>query len=147
MLIIRELLSGKKRFSELKRGVTGVSPKVLTSQLRDMEKKGLLIRTVYPEIPPKVEYKLTDLGYTLKDILNALQLWGEEYQKFLTQADLSKDEFYIPSVISQSVLNGKATVKVFETSDKWYGITYREDLKEIKKAIGEYIKNGLYEGI
>lgn len=83
VLIIRELLSGRKRFSELKRAITGISPKVLTSQLRDMEKKGLLTRNVYPEIPPKVEYQLTDLGYTLKDILDALQLWGEEYQRLM----------------------------------------------------------------
>ena len=81
VLIIRELLSGTKRYSELKRAIEGVSPKVLTAQLRDMEEKGLLIRTVYPEVPPKVEYTLTELGYSLKNILNALQMWGEAYRE------------------------------------------------------------------
>ena len=81
VLIIRELLSGTKRFNELKRMITGVSQKVLTAQLRDMEKNGLIIRTVYPEVPPKVEYSLTELGYSLKSILDALQLWGEDYMK------------------------------------------------------------------
>ena len=79
VLIIRELLSGTKRFNELKRSITGISQKVLTAQLRDMENNGLLIRTVYPEVPPKVEYSLTELGYSLKSILEALQIWGEEY--------------------------------------------------------------------
>ena len=92
-----------------------------------------------------------------KNALVSMNLWGlttdifeileEEYQEFLKTADLSKDEIYIPTVISNAVLKGKASVKTFKTSDKWYGITYREDLEEIKNAIGGYIKNGLYEGI
>ena len=66
VLILRDLLPGKKRFSELKRSVGGVSQKVLTAQLRDMEQNGLLTRTVYPEVPPRVEYALTPLGHSLK---------------------------------------------------------------------------------
>ena len=79
VLIIRDLLPGTKRFGELRRSVGGVSQKVLTAQLRQMEESGLLIRTVYPEVPPRVEYTLTELGYSLKPVLDAMQNWGEAY--------------------------------------------------------------------
>ena len=81
VLIIRDLMPGTKRFGELKRSIGGVSQKVLTSQLRQMEESGLLRRTVYPEVPPRVEYTLTELGSSLKPVLEALQDWGEAYQK------------------------------------------------------------------
>ena len=77
VLILRDLMPGTKRFGELKKSVGNVSQKVLTSQLREMEQSGLLIRTVYPEVPPRVEYTLTDLGRSLKPILDAMQSWGE----------------------------------------------------------------------
>ena len=80
VLIIRDLLDGTKRFGELKKSVGNVSQTVLTSQLREMEQSGLLIRTVYPEVPPRVEYTLTDLGRSLKPILDAMQSWGEAYK-------------------------------------------------------------------
>lgn len=80
VLIIRDLLSGTRRFGELKRSVGGVSQKVLTSQLRQMEESGLLTRTVYPEVPPRVEYTLTELGYSLRPVLEALRDWGEAYK-------------------------------------------------------------------
>lgn len=80
VLILRDLLPGTKRFGELKRSVGGVSQKVLTAQLRQMEDSGLLTRTVYPEVPPRVEYTLTELGYSLKPILDAMRNWGEEYR-------------------------------------------------------------------
>lgn len=80
VLIIRDLLTGTKRFGELKKSLDGVSQKVLTAQLRQMEENGLLIRTVYPEVPPRVEYTLTELGYSLEPVLNALRLWGETYR-------------------------------------------------------------------
>ena len=80
VLIIRDLLPGTKRFGELRRSLGTVSQKVLTAQLRQMEDSGLLTRTVYPEVPPRVEYTLTDLGYSLRPILDALQSWGEEYK-------------------------------------------------------------------
>ena len=80
VLIIRDLLPGTKRFGELKKSVGNVSQKVLTSQLRQMEKSGLLIRTVFPEAPPRVEYTLTELGYSLKPVLDVLWNWGEEYK-------------------------------------------------------------------
>ena len=79
-LILRDLLPGTKRFGELKKSVGNVSQKVLTAQLRQMEDSGLLTRTVYPEVPPRVEYTLTELGYSLKPILDAMWNWGEEYQ-------------------------------------------------------------------
>ena len=80
VLILRDLLPGTKRFGELKKSVGNVSQKVLTAQLRQMEDSGLLTRTVYPEVPPRVEYTLTELGYSLKPILDAMWNWGEEYQ-------------------------------------------------------------------
>lgn len=80
VLILRDLLTGTKRFSELKKSITGVSQKVLTAQLRDMENSGLVDRTVYPEVPPRVEYSLTELGFSLKPVLDAMQQWGEEYK-------------------------------------------------------------------
>ena len=81
VLIIRDLLNGTKRFGELKRSVGKISQKVLTANLRSMEESGLLTRKVYAEVPPRVEYTLTETGYSLKPILDAMVLWGEEYQK------------------------------------------------------------------
>ena len=80
VLILRDLLPGTKRFGELKKSIGSVSQKVLTAQLRDMEGNGLLSRKVYAEVPPRVEYTLTDLGYSLKPILDAMWNWGEEYK-------------------------------------------------------------------
>jgi len=70
VLIIRDLLDGTKRFSELKKSINNISQKVLTSNLREMEENNLLTRKVYPEIPPRVEYTLTDIGYSLKTLLD-----------------------------------------------------------------------------
>ena len=80
VLILRDLLPGTKRFGELKKSIGGVSQKVLTSQLRQMEDSGLLERTVYPEVPPRVEYSLTALGQSLQPVLEAMQRWGEAYK-------------------------------------------------------------------
>jgi DNA-binding HxlR family transcriptional regulator len=80
VLILRDLLPGAKRFGELRKSVGNVSQKVLTTQLRAMEDNGLLTRTVYPEVPPRVEYSLTELGLSLKPILDAMWDWGEEYK-------------------------------------------------------------------
>lgn len=81
VLILRDLIPGTKRFGELKKSIGHVSQKVLTAQLRQMEQSGLVNRKVYAEVPPKVEYSLTDVGYSLKPILDAMWTWGEEYQK------------------------------------------------------------------
>jgi len=80
VLIIRDLLDGTKRFGELKRSVGNVSQKVLTANLRAMEESGLLTRTVYAEVPPRVEYTLTETGYSLKPILDAMMAWGTAYK-------------------------------------------------------------------
>ncbi len=81
VLIIRELLTGTKRFNELMRSVTGITQKVLTSHLRAMEHAGLVIRKVYPVVPPKVEYSLTETGFSLKPILDSMSIWGTNYKK------------------------------------------------------------------
>ena len=80
VLILRDLMPGTRRFGELKKSIGTVSQKVLTAQLRDMEAKGLVTRRVYAEVPPRVEYSLTDLGISLKPILDAMWSWGEEYK-------------------------------------------------------------------
>lgn len=79
LLILRDLMEGTKRFGELKKSVGSISQKVLTSNLRDMEEKGLVVRRVYPEVPPRVEYSLTDLGKSLTPIVDAMRAWGEGY--------------------------------------------------------------------
>ena len=80
VLIIRDLLDGTKRFSELKKSINNISQKVLTSNLREMEENDLLTRKVYPEVPPRVEYKLTDIGYSLKTLLDDMDKWGTWYR-------------------------------------------------------------------
>ena len=80
VLIIRDLLGGTKRFGELKKSVGLISQKVLTANLRSMEEDGLLTRKVYAEVPPRVEYTLTDTGYSLKPILDSMVEWGEKYK-------------------------------------------------------------------
>lgn len=80
VLILRELLYGTRRFGEIRKALGTVSTKVLTANLRSMEDTGLLTRRVYPEVPPKVEYTLTDLGYSLKPILFAMVEWGSNYK-------------------------------------------------------------------
>lgn len=83
ILIIRDLLGGKKRFSELKKSIGSVSQKVLTANLREMEADGLLTRTVYAEVPPRVEYELSALGRSLEPVLKSMEHWGADYQALL----------------------------------------------------------------
>lgn len=80
VLILRDLMPGTKRFGELRRSIGSVSQKVLTAQLRDMEACGLVDRRVYAEVPPRVEYSLTELGRSLRPILDAMRAWGEAYK-------------------------------------------------------------------
>jgi DNA-binding HxlR family transcriptional regulator len=82
LLILRELVDGIRRFSDLQRALEGVSQKVLTAQLRDLETDGVVHRTVYPEVPPRVEYALTDLGVALLPVLDGLHAWGERQADF-----------------------------------------------------------------
>lgn len=81
VLILRDLLPGTKRFGELKKSIGSISQKVLTSQLRAMEQQGLVHREVFPEVPPRVEYSLTELGYSLKPVLDSMSAWGEDFKK------------------------------------------------------------------
>ena len=81
VLILRDLMPGTKRFGELKKSIGTLTQKVLTAQLRQMEASGLLTRTVYAEVPPRVEYTLTDLGRSLRPVLDAMEAWGKAYQE------------------------------------------------------------------
>ena len=83
ILIIRDLLNGTKRFGELKKACSGISQKVLTTNLRSMEDDGLIKREVFAEVPPRVEYTLTDVGYSLAPVLNSMASWGTDYKTFL----------------------------------------------------------------
>lgn len=83
LLILRNLRMRPWRFNELRRDLEGVSQKVLTDSLRAMEDDGIITRTVYPEVPPRVEYALSPLGESIGPILDAMAKWGEEYKKQL----------------------------------------------------------------
>ena len=83
LLILRNLLQRPWRFNELKRSLDGISQKVLTDSLRSMEEDGLITRTVYPEVPPHVEYALSETGESMRPILMAMQSWGTNYKKTL----------------------------------------------------------------
>lgn len=80
ILIIRNLLTRPWRFNELRKDLEGISQKVLTDSLRSMEEDGIITRTVYPEVPPRVEYSLSELGESMRPILDAMELWGKAYQ-------------------------------------------------------------------
>ena len=83
LLIMRNLLERPWRFNELKKNLVGISQKVLTDSLRSMEEDGIITRTVYPEVPPQVEYALSDLGESMRPILTAMQEWGTNYKETL----------------------------------------------------------------
>ena len=80
LLIMRNLLSRPFRFNELRMDLEGISQKVLTDSLRSMEKDGIITRTVYPEVPPKVEYALSELGESMRPIIKAMEVWGNDYK-------------------------------------------------------------------
>ena len=80
LLIIRNLLERPWRFNELQRDLEGISQKVLTDSLRSMEEDGIVVRTVFPEVPPHVEYSLSSLGETLRPILDDMERWGRDYK-------------------------------------------------------------------
>ena len=81
LLIMRDLLARPWRFNELKKDLEGISQKVLTDSLRSLEADGIITRTVYPEVPPRVEYALSELGESMRPIMDALEIWGTEYKK------------------------------------------------------------------
>jgi DNA-binding HxlR family transcriptional regulator len=80
LLILRDLLSGTKRFGELRKGLSGISQKVLTDNLRALEEDGIVIRKIFAEVPPKVEYSLSELGGTLRPIIDVMVEWGTAYK-------------------------------------------------------------------
>ena len=81
LLIMRNLLQRPWRFNELKKDLEGISQKVLTDSLRSMETDGIITRTVYPEVPPRVEYALSELGESMRPIIKAMEVWGTDYKK------------------------------------------------------------------
>ena len=81
LLIMRNLLQRPWRFNELKKDLEGISQKVLTDSLRSMKADGIITRTVYPEVPPRVEYALSDLGESMRPIMDAMAAWGTDYKK------------------------------------------------------------------
>ena len=85
ILILRDVLGGPKRFGELRKSLDGISQKVLTDNLRDMEKDGLLIRKVFPEVPPRVEYSLSEIGETMRPIIKQMEKWGSMYKEIIAK--------------------------------------------------------------
>ena len=92
VLILRDLMDGTKRFGELKKSIGHVTQKVLTAQLRDMEAKGLLTRKVYAEVPPRVEYTLTELGCSLRPVLAAMFDWGVEFKRMAGDTTIEQEQ-------------------------------------------------------
>ena len=86
LLILRNLLARPWRFNEMLRSIPGVSQKVLTDNLRALENDGIITRTVYPEVPPRVEYAVNELGDTMRPIIKAMEVWGLNYQKMVREA-------------------------------------------------------------
>jgi DNA-binding HxlR family transcriptional regulator len=87
LLIMRNLLARPWRFGELQKSLEGISQKVLTDNLRSMESDGIIVRTVYPEVPPRVEYSLSELGESMRPIIEAMRIWGTNYQENFEKQD------------------------------------------------------------
>ena len=81
LLILRDLLTGTKRYNELKKSISGISQKVLTASLKSMVEDGIVIRTDYAEVPPRVEYSLSELGQSMKPVFDVMELWGQYYKQ------------------------------------------------------------------
>lgn len=92
IIIIRELLTGTKRFGELKNSCSGITQKVLSTNLKSMENDGLVTRKEYQQVPPKVEYTLTDVGYSLAVVLDSMASWGTDYKTFLKLLEKQKKD-------------------------------------------------------
>lgn len=91
-IILFHLLHGKKRFGELGRSIGGITQRMLTLQLRELEEAGIVERTVYAEVPPRVDYALTELGYSLQPVLIAMRNWGNAYSKRFAATDMPHDD-------------------------------------------------------
>jgi len=85
LLILRDILTGPRRFGELRKSLEGISQKVLTDSLRSMEQDGILTRAVFPEVPPRVEYSLSELGETMRPIMGAMEQWGNNYKQIMSK--------------------------------------------------------------
>jgi DNA-binding HxlR family transcriptional regulator len=85
LLILRNLLVGVQRFNQLRKTIPGISQKVLTDNLRSMEKEGIIVRTIYAEVPPRVEYSLTELGNSMRPIISAMEVWGKYYKGIIAE--------------------------------------------------------------
>jgi DNA-binding HxlR family transcriptional regulator len=92
VLIVGRLATGIKRFGELRRGITGISPKVLTQKLRELERDGIITRKIYASVPPKVEYNLTPLGKTLISLLDSIRVWAESHIEYMLEAQTEYDQ-------------------------------------------------------
>ncbi|MDR1604641.1 MAG: helix-turn-helix transcriptional regulator [Gracilibacteraceae bacterium] len=92
LLILRDILTGPKRFGELRKSLDGISQKVLTDSLRAMEQDGIITRTIYPEVPPRVEYALSELGETMRPIIAAMEDWGRGYKEATAKKPTLKSE-------------------------------------------------------
>jgi hypothetical protein len=154
----REIFKGEFAMTAFHLGNTLSKNGTVSRGICETENGYLKKVTEYTKIGSDGSYVQGDAtGAFEHDVPVSMNLWGltpdifdileEEFASFLANADLMKDEFFIPSVISKALETGRATVKVYKNADKWYGITYREDLAEVKEAIGGYINDGLYEGI
>ena len=86
LLILRNLLTRPWRFNEMLRSIPGISQKVLTDNLRALENDGIITRTVFPEVPPRVEYALSELGDSMRPIMQAMEIWGRGYQQMVREA-------------------------------------------------------------
>jgi DNA-binding HxlR family transcriptional regulator len=91
VLIVGRLAGGARRFGELRRDIVGISPKVLTQKLRELERDGVLTRKIYASVPPKVEYRLTPLGQTLVGLLDAIRVWSETHIETVMAAQQTYD--------------------------------------------------------
>ena len=87
LLILRNLLARPWRFNEMLRSIPGISQKVLTDNLRAMEKDGIITRTVYPEVPPRVEYALSEMGDSMRPIIQTMEVWGKGYQQMVKDTE------------------------------------------------------------
>ena len=92
VLIVGRLASGTRRFGELRRDITGISPKVLTQKLRELERDGVITRKIYASVPPKVEYNLTPLGKTLISLLDSIRVWAESHIESMLEAQAEYDQ-------------------------------------------------------
>ena len=116
VLILRDLMPGSKRFGKLQRSIGKISQKVLTSNLKEMETKGIVHRKVYAEVPPRVEYSLTDLVKSLKPILDSMWNWGENYKSAASEISIQLDKKY-GTIKVYDITKGINATKIYTDTD------------------------------